>query len=130
MKYNHFGDYMYKFILILCSVLALLNLSACNVHPMKEYPKPVIVLPYDEMAETVNGYKTDAPEPPASESNSSSSLDSSPTEGKFIGNKSSKKFHTRDCRYAKNMKEENMVIFDDLDAARSAGYTACSVCSN
>jgi DNA/RNA endonuclease YhcR with UshA esterase domain len=97
---------------------------------MKEYPEPVIVLPDEETAETVNGYKTETSNTESSDEETSSEEKDVPSKGKYIGNKNSKKFHTRECRYAKNMKEENMIIFESLDSARLAGYTSCSVCSN
>ncbi|NOZ22352.1 MAG: hypothetical protein GXP25_14830 [Planctomycetes bacterium] len=45
-----------------------------------------------------------------------------------IGNKSSKVYHTRDCKCVGKMKEENKVPFASTDAARKEGYRPCKVC--
>ena len=47
----------------------------------------------------------------------------------FVGNKTSKTFHTEDCPVVKLMKAENKVVFKTAEEALKAGYTACQKCN-
>ena len=40
----------------------------------------------------------------------------------FVGSKNSDKYHLPDCRWAKNIKPENLVCFFDENDAKSKGY--------
>lgn len=40
----------------------------------------------------------------------------------FVGSKNSNKFHLTTCRWAKNIKPENIVCFKDENEAKSKGY--------
>jgi len=40
----------------------------------------------------------------------------------FVGSKNSNKYHTPECRWAKNIKPENLVCFFSEDDAKSKGY--------
>jgi hypothetical protein len=40
----------------------------------------------------------------------------------FVGSKNSDKFHLPTCRWAKNIKPENVVCFSSEDGAKSKGY--------
>jgi hypothetical protein len=40
----------------------------------------------------------------------------------FVGSKNSNKYHLPTCRYAKNIKSENLVCFSDENEAKSKGY--------
>ena len=121
------GDFMKKYFIILFVSAVSLFLCSCELKLTKDYPKPVIILPDDEAANTVNGYKT---EKPITESYDATSSDDEMVKIKYIGNKNSKKYHTATCRYAKNLKEENMVIFETLEQATLSGYIPCSICGN
>jgi len=46
----------------------------------------------------------------------------------IIGNKNSKIYHYPWCSGAKNMKEENKVIFNTIEEAKSAGYRPAGNC--
>lgn len=120
-------------------VLLLICLSGCQndtASVKKEYPKPVIVMPDENTAYTVNGYKDTSAT--ASEADVSSSVSSAAVSansesttaysGRYLGNINTKKIHTTQCRYIKNTKEENISIFETLNDALDAGYKQCSVC--
>jgi len=46
----------------------------------------------------------------------------------YVGNARSKKFHRPDCRWAQQIKPENLIRFKTRDAAFGAGYSACRDC--
>ena len=46
----------------------------------------------------------------------------------YVGNRSSMKFHSADCRYAAQVKAENRIAFDSAEQALIAGYTPCGAC--
>lgn len=48
----------------------------------------------------------------------------------YVINKNSKMIHSKDCRYAENMKPENReeLTTDNLDELLKNGYSICSVC--
>jgi len=46
----------------------------------------------------------------------------------FIGSKNSDKYHLPTCRYAANIKEENIVCFPSQKEAEEQGYKAASCC--
>ncbi|OYT40298.1 MAG: hypothetical protein B6U86_04260 [Candidatus Altiarchaeales archaeon ex4484_43] len=47
---------------------------------------------------------------------------------KFVGSKSSNRYHHCDCRYAKRIKPENIICFSSKRDAESKGYVPCGVC--
>lgn len=117
---------MKKLMVVLVILCILFTIGCSNKsNALKTYSVPIIVLPDENTAYTVNGYKK------VSNSNPTSSQSSSDKECniKYFGNKKSKKLHTSDCRYVKNMKDDNLVIFEKLSDAENEGYTGCSVCS-
>lgn len=63
-----------------------------------------------------------------SEENLCVSLFNCPEGTKFVGSKSSDKYHYCTCQYAKKIKPENIVCFSSVEDAKSKGYTACGVC--
>lgn len=98
-----------------------------------EFDKPVIVYPDEETAYTINGYKDVNKVQSNSSENSDQQVSSSVSStdkynGKYLGNKNTKTFHTTNCRYIKKTKEENVRIFENLDEATAEGYKSCSVC--
>ncbi|MEM2918932.1 MAG: hypothetical protein QXY62_05485 [Candidatus Altiarchaeota archaeon] len=56
------------------------------------------------------------------------SLFGCPEGTKFVGSKSSDKYHYCWCRYAKNIKAENIICFSGVEDAKSKNYTACGTC--
>lgn len=56
------------------------------------------------------------------------SVNSDNKECAFVGSKNSDKYHLPDCRYAKNIKEENKVCFSSKEEAESRGYKAAGCC--
>lgn len=62
-----------------------------------------------------------------SSTTSASSTTSSSTD-KFVGSKSTKKYHTTDCSWAKKISSDNRTYFATAKKAESAGYTACMTC--
>ncbi len=51
-----------------------------------------------------------------------------PQECMFVGSKNSDKYHLPDCRYAKNIKSENLVCFSSIEEAEKQGYVAAGCC--
>ncbi len=47
---------------------------------------------------------------------------------KYVGSKTSDKYHWPDCSYAKKIKPENRITFSDEEEAQEAGYSPCGVC--
>jgi hypothetical protein len=45
-----------------------------------------------------------------------------------VGSKSGTKFHLPDCPGAKQIKSDNLITFESIDAAKAAGYTAAANC--
>jgi len=46
----------------------------------------------------------------------------------FVGSKNSNKYHLPDCRFAKNIKPENLVCFSSAEDASSKGYLPDKTC--
>jgi hypothetical protein len=46
----------------------------------------------------------------------------------FVGSKNSDKYHKPDCRFAKNIKPENIVCFKNEEDAKSKGYVGDKGC--
>ena len=72
---------------------------------------------------------------PISTSSPSTSVDSEQTteesliEYNYVGSTKSNKYHEPDCRWAKEINEENLVGFDTKKDAEVAGYLPCKTCS-
>ena len=49
--------------------------------------------------------------------------------GKLVGSKSSNKFHKAECKWAKKIKPNNLVIFASANEAKEKNYITCKVCS-
>lgn len=47
----------------------------------------------------------------------------------LVGSSASDKYHVESCRWAKEIKESNLVYFDSIDHAKESGYVACGTCS-
>lgn len=53
-----------------------------------------------------------------------------PSDGKFCASKESNIYHLPNCQYAKNIKKNNLIHFQNECEADVFGYTMCSVCGN
>ena len=49
-------------------------------------------------------------------------------QGQFVGSKNSDVYHYPSCSYAKNIKEENKIWFENAQDAVNQGYRPCKVC--
>jgi methylphosphotriester-DNA--protein-cysteine methyltransferase len=47
---------------------------------------------------------------------------------KYVGSKTSNKFHYPWCQWAKKIKPHNLITFRSAKEAREAGYIPCKVC--
>jgi len=47
---------------------------------------------------------------------------------KYVGSKSSDKYHFPDCKWAKKISPKNLVTFKTAQEAEKAGYVPCKVC--
>lgn len=126
------GDDMRRILSVFIILSCLFSLVGCGnteTSSQKLYSKPVIVLPDQDTAYTINGYKNTTSVISSSSSSVAESHTTDNYSGKYFGNRNSKKFHKSDCRYAKNMNEENLMLFETRIDAIAAGYAACSVCA-
>jgi len=100
-------------------LIAIMLLCGCtdsknNTDTVSDYK---IILPSDN---TVNGYRN--PIKTDNKNNSSKSI-------RYYANLKTKKFHLKDCAYAKKTSEENLYISKDKDELISSGYIACKICN-
>ncbi len=79
----------------------------------------IVVMPDETTKATVNGYKKPKPE----------TDQTSEISNGYIGNKSSKKFHTSSCQYAKKIKAENKEIAKLKSDFTDKGYSPCKKCN-
>lgn len=47
----------------------------------------------------------------------------------YVGSATSRKYHNPECRYAKKIKPEYVVLFSSKEEAESKGYEPCKVCN-
>lgn len=121
------GDVMKRILTLFLSTILLFAVG-CDVVAQKEYSEPVVVLPNDIMAETVNGYKNIETEQNNSISSNTTSSSLQNDTDTIYANKNTKKYHKSDCRYAKNLTEDKRIIFQSESDAFESGYSACKVC--
>jgi len=46
----------------------------------------------------------------------------------FVASRNSKKYHTKDCKYGKKIKEANLICFKSVEEAKSKGYLPAGGC--
>ena len=46
----------------------------------------------------------------------------------FVGSKTSKKYHSCDCTWAKKISSQNLICFKSIEEAEEKGYVPCKVC--
>lgn len=105
-----------KKILALILLCAVLFCGCGTVKQEKEnqpQSKPIVVMPDDEMRQTLNGYRVDG---------------QTVTDIEYIGNNNSKKFHYADCQYAKTIKDTNKISSFNRAELIKNGYEPCSNC--
>lgn len=66
-----------------------------------------------------------APGPPG---DTASHAPSNVPTGKFVGSKTSNKYHYPDCKFAKKIRPEKTVTFHSAEEAREKGYVPCPAC--
>lgn len=121
---------MKKIIAFLLIISIAAMLTGCFDEPLYDvtYPKPVVVEPDEDTAYNINGYKDTKVTSSTTENVSSDDTSSSISNAKYVGNKNSKKLHTAECSYAKRINDENIILFENLEDAKSKGYVSCSRC--
>ena len=114
-----------KRIIALMLCLSFMFICGCESKEEKTNAQnntPIVVMPDDTARETVNGYKKEQ------EIKSENDNIISVADG-YIGNKSSKKFHTSSCQYAKKIKQENLETSKLRSDFTEKGYAACKKCN-
>jgi methylphosphotriester-DNA--protein-cysteine methyltransferase len=48
---------------------------------------------------------------------------------KYVGSKTSNKYHYPDCKWAKRISAKNLITFKSAQEAVKAGYVPCKVCN-
>lgn len=120
-------------IRILCLIICILAaFCGCQGKDTGDKHSNLIIFPTAEMENTVNGYKekleTESNESTASQkSNGTSTLPEQYT-GKYIANLSTKKFHKPTCRYAINIDESKVKVYENRQDLIDEGYTPCKIC--
>ena len=46
----------------------------------------------------------------------------------FVASRNSKKYHTKDCKYGKKIKESNLICFKSTEEAQQKGYSPAGGC--
>lgn len=104
---------MKRVLILLCALLLFVcGCSTVNKGSSETPSKPIVVMPNEQTAATVNGYKNE---------NINTNIE-------YIVNKSSKKFHLPDCSYAGGIKDENKGIFYNRSDLIKDGYSPCGSC--
>ncbi|MCP4687820.1 MAG: hypothetical protein GY859_07200, partial [Desulfobacterales bacterium] len=49
-------------------------------------------------------------------------------EGNFVANRNSDIFHVPSCKWTRMIKDENIIKFEDVDAALNQNYKPCRYC--
>lgn len=122
--------FLLLFMLMLLSVLVGCDDSLYTV----TYYEPVIVQPDTQTAHTINGYRKHFPTTGSESDYSDATDDSSSTISNkdndviYFGNKTTKKFHTQTCRYAKNIDKDKKIVFSSYSDAIEMEYSPCKIC--
>ncbi len=135
--------------LLICLVLIpIILLCGCGSSEQIVNSNFSISLPTNSTEETANGYKNpdstsstktsskttetsskSTTTSSKSSSNNKENSSNSPTlTSKYFGSKNSNVFHIPDCSSAKKIKEENLIIFENVTEAENRGYRPCARC--
>ena len=63
------------------------------------------------------------------EEQAKSNLNIDAAEYNFVASKSSEVFHRSDCRWAQNISQENLIVYDSREEAMKAGKRPCKTCN-
>ncbi len=133
------------FILLVALIFLSILMGCDDSFYTITYPEPVIVHPDNETANTINGYREKFPvtSEAASEDKLSETSDTKPSSSEsglseysgsvdentlYYANKTTKKFHLKTCRYAKNMDKNKLLVIGNYSEAVNMGYSPCKVC--
>ena len=106
-------------------------------------PAKITDIVLEQVEGFINIYKTSKPTAPKtpdaginqtsiskmSEKQEVTNVNSAISEHKYIASKSSNIFHKPDCRWAKNISDQNLVIYKSKDEAIKAGKRPCKTCN-
>ena len=76
-----------------------------------------------------NGRRRETDSLTATEKQTQPAAKSAVAEYKYVASRSSKVFHKSDCRWAKRIKPDNLVVYNSRDTAINAGKRPCKVCT-
>lgn len=123
---DFFIKYEYKIILILGFVLVAAISFEAGVIKGKEFKEKPLVIESPAFAENSSQKdKNIAPEDqksPLEGQNGQGSPNMPASDCAYLGSKNSNKYHLPNCRWAKNIKPENIACFKDKIDAESKGY--------
>jgi hypothetical protein len=85
-----------------------------------------IVIKQDKIKEQTSAVANSVPTPAVTETKDSLTPTATPIV--VVGSKAGTKYHLPDCPGAKQIKSDNLVTFESIDAAKAAGYTAAANC--
>jgi hypothetical protein len=128
---DFFSQYEFKIVLFLGFILvAFISFEAGIMKGRGYSEKPIIIdkSPLDQVASGVG-----CENPPKTTKSTRESLTATNTsmpsqDCMFVGSKNSNKYHLPSCRWAKNIKAENLTCFKDKADAESKGYQADKNC--
>jgi uncharacterized membrane protein len=121
------NDTVFYTLVIMGVAIASFGLGRLSVEQMQVKQPTAGALPLQASAITSPKATTSALEQRLQES-TVSSASSTQAATEFIASKSGTKYHYSWCPGAKQIKEENKIIFNSTDAARAAGYTPAANC--
>lgn len=109
------------FTLIICICLVLL--SSCDVKDTSSHPDIEVKLPDGTTIDGSNSL------PDNIDKNNVSIAEPDKIVDYYVGSNTTKKFHLKDCEWAKKLKEENRVYFSGYNEFIENGYTPCKTCN-
>src|SRR3990167_1088195 len=77
---------------------------------------------------SVNGFKDGIYLPSANKDLSKVISPANISENNFVSSRKSNKYHKQNCKYIKNIKEENIIVFENKKDAEDNDYAPCKYC--
>ncbi len=111
-----------KRIWVILLSLFLILLCSCNESDTVSRKEIEVLLPDGSLA---NGNSL----PDTIDGNSVIVETEKPALDYYVGNNSSKKFHSADCSHAEKIKDANKVYFSSYDEFLKNGFTPCKSCN-
>jgi hypothetical protein len=92
--------------------------------------KPAMAIENANLSNSASNSQNNAPEASKlTQEGQATGIGSSPNQNcAFVGSKNSNKYHLPTCRFAKNIKPENLVCFSSVDDAVKKGYQPDKTC--